>query len=132
MTPPINTVGMAYMDYAAATPIDAGVAELIATVQSQCFANPSSAHAWGALARNELHRATGELASTLGCALSEITFTSGATESNALVFNSIASWSVERPLHVIVSGFEHPSVMRWVGVLEKLGIAVSVLAPRRN
>jgi cysteine desulfurase len=101
------------------------------------FANPSSIHAEGKAARQALEDARRRCAGALGVRAEEIYFTSGGTESNAIVLFSL----LRRPgilripgLHrssvrthndsavLLYSAAEHPSVRENAMALEQLGI----------
>lgn len=71
------------------------------------------------------------MASFLGCDLSELFFTSGATESNNQVLLSCAS-ATEGRQGVIVSVVEHKSILAPAEKLSELGLAVSKLPVNTN
>jgi cysteine desulfurase len=62
----------------------------------------------------------------LGCEVSEIIFTSGATESNNMVIKGVAAAS-PKGSHIITSKIEHPAVLEPCRHLEKKGYAVTYL-----
>ncbi len=66
--------------------------------------NPSSVHAEGRRARAVVEVAREDVARFVGARVSEIVFTSGASEANATVIS--AGWG-----RIIVSGIEHSSVL---------------------
>lgn len=77
-----------YLDHAAATPLDARVAEAMRDA-GEAFANPSSPHAAGRRARAVLEDARERIVALLGGRTTgpvrdRLVFTSGATESNRL------------------------------------------------
>lgn len=86
------------------------------------FGNPSSRHAEGREAKAVLEDARRRCAAALGAAPEEIFFTSGGTESNAIVLHSLLRRQ-NRPGSggVLVSAVEHPSVRENVVALERLG-----------
>jgi cysteine desulfurase len=94
-----------YLDYNATAPVRpealAATAEALASV-----GNASSAHSAGRDAASAVDQARGRVAALLGCAASELTFTSGATEANNLAIRSAAAPG--RAL--VVSAVEHPAV----------------------
>jgi len=100
-----------YLDNAASTRPDPEVLDVMATLGRDHFANPSAAHAAGAAAARVMEEARQQIASVLGCASpAELTFTSGGTEANALAMLGAAARA--RGRHVIVSGIEHPAVLK--------------------
>jgi cysteine desulfurase len=83
------------------------------------FGNPSSPHLEGRLARESLENARTRCASILGVEPKTIYFTSGGTESNAIVLYSyLANKSGAR---LLASAVEHPSIRENISVLEGLG-----------
>ncbi|MDR3131197.1 MAG: aminotransferase class V-fold PLP-dependent enzyme, partial [Treponema sp.] len=86
------------------------------------FGNPSSKHVEGRKARAALEDAHRRCAAVLGAAPEEIFFTSGGTESNAIVLHSLLRRQ-NRPGcgGLLVSAVEHPSVRENAVVLERLG-----------
>src|SRR5581483_10549111 len=75
--------------------------------------NPSSVHAEGRAARAIVERARSQVAALVGAAASEVTFTSGATEANALALTpSVEADGRTGPRdRLFVSAIEHPSVV---------------------
>lgn len=83
--------------------------------------NPSSPHRLGARADAALQGARERLAGFLGCDALDIVWTSGATESNNMVFRHLA---VSSDAPVLVSAIEHPSALaaarHWLGKRARL------------
>jgi len=75
------------------------------------FGNPSSIHALGRQARAQLDDARDRAAAVLCCRPSEITFTSGGTESNNLAILGSARALRHHGNHLITSPTEHPAVL---------------------
>jgi cysteine desulfurase len=69
------------------------------------FANPSSVHKPGQDARALVDAARERCARAIGCTASEIVFTSGGTESDALAILG------GRPAKVVTTAVEHPAVL---------------------
>ncbi len=90
------------------------------------FGNPSSHHEPGLRAKAALDDARASVAQSLGCRPSEITFTSGGTESDNLALKGIALGQ-PRGRHVVVSAIEHPAVLESAAWLERVGYRVTVL-----
>jgi cysteine desulfurase len=89
------------------------------TGESFAFGNPSSPHLEGRLARESLEYARSRCAAALGTSPKNIYFTSGGTESNAIVLYSfLLNKSGGR---LLASAVEHPSVRENIAVLEGLG-----------
>ena len=92
---------------------------------SSAWGNPSSAHKLGVEAARRVARARDEVAAALGGSAAEVTFTSGGTEANAIIVGGVAA----RAKHVVVSGFEHPSVADAAKALAERGVEVTIVAP---
>ncbi|MDR0377963.1 MAG: cysteine desulfurase [Spirochaetaceae bacterium] len=97
------------------------------------FGNPSSRHQEGREARAALEDARRRCAAVLGAAPEEIFFTSGGTESNAIVLHSLLLRR-NRPGvgGLLVSSVEHPSVRENAAVLERLGKPLTPIGVERD
>jgi cysteine desulfurase len=91
------------------------------------FGNPSSAHSYGAAARDAVERSRQGIATALNASAEGILFTSGGTESNNLAIEGVVRASVDGRRHVITSSVEHPAVLEVVRWLEQQGVRVSIL-----
>ncbi|MDR3124122.1 MAG: cysteine desulfurase [Treponema sp.] len=89
------------------------------------FGNPSSRHLEGRLARQALEDARDRCAQVLGVRPRELYFTSGGTESNALVLHSLL---LRKNASALISAVEHPSIRENALVLERLGIGLGHIA----
>jgi cysteine desulfurase len=117
---------MIYLDEAATTPLKRDVLAAMGPYLGPEFGNPSSHHEPGFHARAALDEARGAVADVLGCRPSEITFTSGGTESDNLALKGIALGQ-PRGRHIVVSAIEHPAVLESARWLELLGFELTVL-----
>jgi cysteine desulfurase len=120
---------LVYLDNAASTRPAPEVAAAIAHAAAHLYANPSSVHAAGAAASRALDEARGSLLDALGTEEGHLVFTSGGTEANAL--GLLGAAAAARGRHLVVTAFEHSSVLR---NLEKLvgsggGFTSTVVAP---
>jgi len=93
-----------YLDYAAATPVDRRVFDVMLPYFSGLFYNPSSPYLPAVQVRRDYDEAKKTLANLIGGKQDEVIITAGATESINLVFNSVSG-------HVIVSNIEHHAVL---------------------
>jgi len=103
-----------YLDHAATTPVLPVAIEAVASALAAGPGNPSSAHAAGRKARQQLEDARDRVATLLGADPSEVVFTSGATEANNLaVFGLVNALGVASRLTetVLSSHIEHPCVV---------------------
>ncbi len=107
-----------YLDWNASAPLrpEARVAMIAAL---ELAGNPSSVHAEGRAARAAVETAREQVAALVGARASEVVFTSGATEANALVLGGRA-WN-----SFVSSGMEHPSVAAPAGLSGELCIAAA-------
>ncbi|MDX1810326.1 MAG: cysteine desulfurase family protein, partial [Gammaproteobacteria bacterium] len=100
---------MIYFDHNATTPMLPEVIEAMHECMASKFANPSSLHAAGRLARAEIDKARETLAEFVNAHPSQVIFTSGGTESNNLALKGCVEGM--RIKHFACSAIEHPSVL---------------------
>lgn len=124
-----------YLDFASATPLSSFVARAMKKAEKY-YANPSSIHALGVEARKVIDLARKDIATAFEARLSEVVFTSGATEANALaMIGAVSLWQKkypERTPHIMVSLIEHPSVLETAAMLEKRGAVVTKIPVSEN
>lgn len=120
-----------YLDNNATTPLDPAVVEEMLPFLTRYYGNPSSGYAFAARARKAVDLARERLAALLGCAPSEIAFTSGGTESNNAVIHSALQFEPHGK-HVVASAVEHSAVLRPCQDLEKHGGRVTFLGVDRH
>ena len=92
--------------------------------------NPASLHAGGRRARRMLEDARERIGAALGAHRSEVVFTSGATESNALAVVGgarLARCGDPRRSTVLLSALEHDAVKEQSDVLVREGFALELL-----
>jgi len=112
-----------YLDNNATTPVLSEVFEAMRPYFAERFGNASSIHHHGQETRAAVEDARESVAKLLGCAASEIVFTSGGTESdNLAIAGAVAAGD-----HVITSSIEHHAVLHACKHLEKAGCEVTVL-----
>ena len=133
-----------YLDNNATTQLDPAVVEEMLPFLTRYYGNPSSSYAFAARARKAVDLARERLAALLGCAPSEIFFTSGGTESNNAVIHSALAYSPKtfgaakagqfepHGKHVVTSAVEHSAVLRPCQDLEKHGCRVTFLGVDRH
>jgi cysteine desulfurase len=121
-----------YLDYAATTPVDPRVAD----VMIECLrpegehGNPSSAgHEYGRRARALVERARMQVATAIGAKPDCIVLTSGATESDNLAILGVARFHADRGRHIVSSRTEHKAVLDPLKQLEREGFTVTYLKP---
>ena len=117
-----------YLDYQATTPVDPEILKKMLPFFSINFANPhSNNHQDGRLANEVIEEARENVANLINAQSSEITFTSGATESNNLALKSIAKNYFENKCQIISCKTEHKCVLESCHELEKEGFKVTYL-----
>ncbi|MGQ0548984.1 MAG: cysteine desulfurase family protein [Armatimonadota bacterium] len=116
-----------YLDYAATTPADPRVVEVMRPFFTERFGNAGSVHQFGQAARGAVDEARASVAKLIGAQPKEIIFTGGATESNnAAIFGAV--YAREMPGgHIITAATEHHAVLEPCRWLEKRGVGVTVL-----
>ncbi len=119
-------MSLIYLDTNATTPIDPRVAAAMRPCLEDLWGNPSSTHAEGRRAKQALEAARGQVAACLGCAPSELVFTSGGSEADNLAVRGVVE--ARGGGHVVVSAVEHPAVLEVVLALEVEGrISLSIV-----
>ncbi|HUG53865.1 MAG TPA: cysteine desulfurase family protein [Vicinamibacteria bacterium] len=118
-----------YFDHHATTPVDPAVAAAMWPFLTEKFGNPSSRqHALGQEAHAAVEEARAEVARLVGADPADITFTSGATESDNLAVRGIARGLAAKGRHVVTTAIEHPAVLEPCRTLEREGFEVTAVA----
>jgi cysteine desulfurase len=120
-----------YIDYNATTPLRPEVKTAI-TEDLDIFGNASSMHASGRLAHSRVEEARSSVEKLIGAKSHTVFFTSGGSESNNAVFQTmrqLASAPNGSPLkegrrEFITSSIEHPCVLNSARYLQSLGFKV--------
>ena len=104
---------MAYLDYAATTPM---YPEAVAAMQpflSDTFGNPSGAHVRARAAKTALEDAREQIAAALGAEPAEIVLTGGGTEADNLAVKGVARAARDAGAGdgVVTTAFEHKGVL---------------------
>ena len=118
-----------YLDHNATAPLrpEAKAAMLGAL---DATGNAQSVHAEGRRARGRIEAARKQIAKLVDCADSEIIFTSGGSESNALVLRGAiqgAADAGQRITRLIVSAIEHDSVLANAALCEATNAGIRVI-----
>ncbi|GMO56249.1 MAG: aminotransferase class V-fold PLP-dependent enzyme [Treponemataceae bacterium] len=129
-----NEIKRIYLDYNATTPLSHEV-RVFFVDELDCFANASSLHEDGRTAASHIEKARAQIAALINAAdPSEIIFTSGGSESNNTVFNTMqelnasgkfARSTLGAPPSIITSAIEHPCVLESSKRLAALGVKVN-------
>lgn len=122
-----------YLDNAATTrPCEPAVSAVFQNMVED-YGNPSSLHAIGLKAEQNVTEARKAIAAALVCDPQCITFTSGATECNNTAIFGVAKNYGKRKKKIVVSAIEHPSVAEPIKYLEeKEGFEVVRINPTRS
>jgi cysteine desulfurase len=120
-----------YLDHAATTPLRPEVLEAMLPYLRDHFGNPSSAHAFGRIAREALDDAHERIARRLNAEAREVVFTSGGTEANNLALKGAAWAGKGRGHRIVTTAVEHHAVGHALRYLEKFGFEIVELAVDR-
>eukprot|EP00587_Corethron_hystrix_P013010 CAMPEP_0113321548 /NCGR_PEP_ID=MMETSP0010_2-20120614/14996_1 /TAXON_ID=216773 ORGANISM="Corethron hystrix, Strain 308" /NCGR_SAMPLE_ID=MMETSP0010_2 /ASSEMBLY_ACC=CAM_ASM_000155 /LENGTH=166 /DNA_ID=CAMNT_0000179719 /DNA_START=259 /DNA_END=755 /DNA_ORIENTATION=+ /assembly_acc=CAM_ASM_000155 len=116
----ITSNNIIYLDNNATTPIDPRVYDAMKPFLTREFGNPSAKgyrHGWDA--RRAVDAARRQVAELINCAPSEVVFTSGATESDAMaLLGTFEALDKSRGAHLITSLMEHSAVLEAAKKLE--------------
>ncbi len=122
-----------YMDYAATTPCDPRVVEVMLPFFSAQFGNPASRyHRYGWESEEAVGTARTEVARLIGAKPGEICFTSGATESSNLAIRGILKGDPKGRNHIITLATEHKCVLETVYNLQEEGYPVTSIGVNRK
>lgn len=95
---------MIYLDYAAATPIDPKVLDVMMPYLTDQFFNPSASYSPAINIRADFERTRHQIASIIGARPAEVVFTAGATESINLALGGVSG-------AIVTTAIEHPAVL---------------------
>lgn len=115
-----------YLDHNATTPLLPEVVDAMLPWLREHFGNPSSAHVYGARAKQAVEEARDRVARFLGCEYDELYFSSGGTEANNLAIRGVMEARPERA-HVVTAVIEHPATEKPCAWLERHGTRVTRL-----
>ena len=121
-----------YFDYNATTPVSPIVLETMLPYFNLQFGNASSIHAYGWQASEAVEIAREQVAIFVGASTSEITFTSGATESLNMAIKGIAARYINKGKHIISFETEHHAVLEPLHYLSNKGWEIQLLPVNPN
>lgn len=116
---------MIYLDYSATTPVSYDVLESYLRATKDFIGNPNSLHSLGVKSKTLMNSAIKQIADLFNVLESELTFTSGATESNNMALIGTCLANMKYGNHIIVSKLEHPSIYKICEYLETIGFEIS-------
>ena len=110
-----------YLDHQATTPLDRRVLAEMVPYYGELFGNPhSSDHSLGWESARAVEKAAARIARLIGSDPDEITFTSGATESNNMALLGLGRKAAGgKRRRILVSAIEHKCVLASARVLEE-------------
>ncbi len=114
-----------YLDNAGTTAVLPEVVDEMLPYFCEKYGNASSIHEMGADAADGLRTSRKRIASSLGCYPSEITFTSGGTESDNIALMGVMNSSEKKK--IITTAIEHSAVLETCYELKRRGFDVSIL-----
>ena len=118
---------MIYWDHNSTTPCAPEVVEAMHPFWNVEFGNPSSGHLMGRRAAAAVRAAREQVAALANALPAEMVFTSGATESNNLLFLGVLLTPRTDRNRIVVSAIEHKSVLEPARLLEKHGFELVIL-----
>lgn len=121
-----------YLDNSATTKVSETAAKKAYEMMTENYGNPSSLHARGIKAEDELISARSSIAKALGVTSAEIYFTSGGTEANNLAVFGTVNRLKKRGNKIVTTAFEHSSVYESVKHLEENGFQTVYVKPNEN
>ena len=117
-----------YFDNSATTRVAPEVLESMMPFLTEEYGNPSSIHYMGDEAASALRTARKQVADSLGCLPSEITFTSGGTESdNLAIIGSVTACEDGSKKRIVTSAIEHEAVLEACEELRRRGYEITVV-----
>src|SRR5712672_1062652 len=126
-----RTMRTVYLDNNATTAVAPAAFESMRPFYTEHFGNPSSGHRLGDRPVEALRDARARLAAFLGCADTELIFTSCGTESDNLAIRGVVDASREKR-HLITTRVEHSAVLNPIKRLESSGYRVTYLGVDRS
>lgn len=123
---------MIYADNAATTQISTLAFEKMIPYLREEYGNASSHYNLGMRARRAIEHARNQVATAIGSKSDEIIFTSGGSEANSWVLQSVAEYFRGEVIHIITSKIEHPSILSACYALESKGVEITYLPVNSN
>ena len=121
---------MSYFDNAATTQVIPEVLDEITPYFCERYGNPSSLHELGSQAAEGMRIARGRVAKALNCYPSEITFTSGGTESdNIALMGVVGKRGRDR---IVTSAIEHSAIIETCDHAKKVGYKATIVPVDRE
>ncbi len=116
-----------YLDYNATTPVDPRVVDSMLPYFTEKFGNASSDHIFGWDAGEAVDISREQISKLLKCKPTEITFTSGATESANLALFGFCERNRSKGNHIITCKTEHKAILDTMDALNVQGFKITYL-----
>lgn len=115
-----------YFDYAATTPVDPRVVDAMLPFLKDVCGNPSSVHSFGRAAKSAVRDAREEIAKLIDAEAEHIFFTSGGSESDALLLKGyfFVQQDAGKCAKFVTSTIEHHAVLRTCETLQSRGAEI--------
>jgi cysteine desulfurase len=101
----------AYLDHAAASPLDRRVRDAMADFLDDAFGNPESLHDYARPPAEALAAARAHVGALIGGDPAGVIFTAGDTEARNLAVKGVAAANAHRGTHLVASAVEHPATV---------------------
>ena len=113
-----------YLDHNATTPVSNRVRKAMERVLKRQYGNPSSFYEMGRKSASIVEQAREQVSQAIHADLSEVIFTSCASESNNAVIKSAAAHFYPKKKKIIAAPIEHPSVSNTLAYLQIQGVTI--------
>ncbi len=123
----MNASKYVYLDYAATSPMDPKVIEVMNEHFRTSYGNSSSLHSIGQKAAQTLVKSRETVASLINAKRDEIIFTSSGTEADNIAILGVALKNQNRGKNIITSALEHHAVENPCKHLKKMGYSITFL-----
>ena len=100
-----------YLDNASTTPLDSRVLEAMLPYFNEIFGNASSNHSFGKISKQAIEKSRLPVAELINANVSEILFTSGATESINFALKGFVESNFDKGNHIITVKTEHKAIL---------------------
>jgi len=119
-----------YLDFNATSPVLPEVADLVNRLMIEEYGNSGSrTHVFGSKAKQYVEKARGQIADVVDADKSEVTFTSGATESNNIAILGLREFAEKsNKKHIITTSIEHKAVLEPIQYLANNGFEVTYIS----
>lgn len=124
---------MIYLDNAGTTKVSKKAKDAMLPIFDQVYANPSSLHEMGQVAKEYLEGARAKIAKCINADENEIFFTSGGTESDNWAINTACDFGkLKGKNHIVSTKFEHHAVLNVLRKKQREGFSVTYLPVYEN